>query len=118
MQLLAYAYILSVMSLVLEVMQLFYLPPCVTCDKVCTYLYHCITALVYADLVFTIRECCIVIHSVMFVSMCVCLSVCVSFCWALSVQSLNLQTSFWYVGTSLEYLGHFFVQRSSDLKLT
>jgi len=33
MQLLAYAYILSLMSLVLELMQLFFLPPCVTCDK-------------------------------------------------------------------------------------
>ena len=34
MQLLAYAYVLSLMTLVLDVMQLFYLPPCVTCDKV------------------------------------------------------------------------------------
>jgi len=34
MQLLAYAYVLSLMSLVLELMHLFYLPPCVTCDKV------------------------------------------------------------------------------------
>ena len=34
MQLLAYAYILSLMTLVLDVMQLYFLPPCITCDKV------------------------------------------------------------------------------------
>lgn len=35
MQLLAYAYILSLTSLVIEVMEMMYIPPCVTCDKAC-----------------------------------------------------------------------------------
>jgi len=44
MQLLAYAYVMSLMSLVVELMHIFYLPQCVTCDKarVCV-LFTCFT---------------------------------------------------------------------------
>jgi len=43
MQLVAYAYILSLMTLVLDVMQLYFLPPCVSCDKARATLNHLLT---------------------------------------------------------------------------